>query len=105
MDIYHKWKELLDNEEKRNKWIEFYRKNDPIFSAVMDFCNRKECDDKTVLALALIAILDEKVKTLTEKHKMAHYMTRPLPTKLKQGQSSYPEDVINFGDAAIHPRD
>ena len=100
MDIYHKWKNLLDNEEKRNEWIEFYQKNDPIFNAAMDFCNQKECDDKTALELTLIAILAEKVKTLTKEHQMAHYMTRPLPTKLKQGQSSYTEDVVNFGVAA-----
>ena len=98
MDIYHKWKELLSDSNKRTEWIGFYIKNDPIFNAVVDFCNNEIAGNETVLELALIAILDEKVKTLTERHKMAHYMSRPLPTKLKEGQKAYPEDDIDFGD-------
>ena len=101
MDMYHKWKKLLSNEEKRNEWIEFYQKNDPIFSAVVDFCKQEKPNDKSVLELAIIAILDAKVKISSERHKMAHYMTRPLPQKLKEGQEAYPEDVVDFGSPGI----
>lgn len=98
MDIYHKWKELLSDADKRTEWIGFYIKNDPIFNAVTDFCKNQIAGNETVLELALIAILDEKVKGLSERHRMAHSMSRPLPTKLKEGQKAYPEDDIDFGE-------
>lgn len=31
--------------KKRNEWIEFYQKNDPVFNAVTDFCKQKELDE------------------------------------------------------------
>lgn len=97
MDIYHKWKELLSDADKRTEWIGFYIKNDPIFNAVTDFCKNQIAGNETVLELALIAILDEKVKGLSERYRMSHSISRPLPTKLKEGQRAYPEDVIDFG--------
>ena len=98
MDIYHKWRELLSNPDKRAEWIEFYLQHDAVFRVVVDFCNNQTTDRESVLELALIAILDEKVKTLSERHQMAHSMSRPLPTKLVDGQRAYPEDVVDFGN-------
>ena len=99
MDIYHKWKQLLSDTDKLNEWIEFYERNDPTLAAVMDFCKHEcqELREEQFLKLAIIALLDAKVKTFTERAKMAHYMSRPLPTELKMGQKSYPEDIVDFG--------
>ena len=96
MDKYFKWKQLLSDEEKRNEWIEFYRNADPMLSAVLDFCDcQSDVSKKSMLELAIIAILDEKIKMLSNRHKMAHYMTRPLPRKTEVGQHEYPEDVVD----------
>ena len=91
MDKYHKWKELLSDDDKRKEWIEYYQAHDPTFAEVLDFL-KDEVDDSKKLELAIIVLLDQKVNTLSDRAQMAHSMSRPLPRKLKLGQSAYPED-------------
>jgi len=95
-DIYHKWRELLSDDEKRKEWLDYYRQTDPVFHSVAEFCNHNEVADRLSLELAIIAILDAKVKTLSSEHQMAHFIKRPLPRKLEVDQHAYPEDYMDY---------
>lgn len=74
---YDTWKELLFDDAKRRSWVDFCRKSDPMFSAVMDFCDNKKIDDISALELAIIALINEKVKKITEEWENRSCHTTP----------------------------
>ncbi len=74
MDKYRKWQDLLTSGEKRQEWIDFYESTDAVFAEVLDFLKAHpdsyETADLTAIAeleLAIIAILDSKVKVSQSK--------------------------------------
>ncbi len=59
LGIYHLWKELISNEDLLDKWLKFYKQNDPVLSHVCSYLrsNSESLDELFSLKFAIVAKL------------------------------------------------